>query len=529
MNSLFYQKSEISINNKSSMHSQILKIINRHLIGWISFIITFFICAGLNCQEITKTFSLTDVIQLAQEQSIDAMLAKQAFEQSYLEYSAYKAEFLPSLSLNTNLVNYSRTVKRDYNPSDSVYEYYEENANTSNMNLQILQNITFSGGSISLNGDLNRYDYFDKKTKSYSSYPNISINQPIQGYNEFKWNRKIQPKKYENAKMTFVQTMENIASKAIDLFFDLCANQVSMTVAKFNYQNADTLYKISQGRYEMGKISENDLLQMELNYLNTKTSLNSTRFNLDQAKYRLKQYLGFNEKVNIELVVPDSVPQLAIDLSKALNEAEQNNPDVQNLDIRILEADKSVALARSDKGITGSLNLSYGLSRIDDRFPDIITDKNNISNNQNIMLGLQIPLIDWGQKKGQYKLAKINQEIVNLQVKQALIDFEQSVTQKVVLFNMQDEQYQIAKKSEYVASKNYEVTKQRFLIGKVDVLELNTSQKAKDAEKLNYINAIRAYWKSFYDLRITTLYDFAKNESILKQYNDGVKNEFLNR
>ncbi len=481
------------------------------------------------CQETTKIFTMDDVIKLSQDQSIDAMIAKQAFEQSYVEYSAYKAAFLPSLCLNANLLNYSRSQNRVFNTADSTYNYYETNTNTSYASLQVSQNLGLTGGNILLNGDLTRNDNLDKKSKDYSSYPSISLNQPISGYNEFKWKKKIQPKKYENAKMMYIQSMENIASKAIDLFFDLCAAQISIEVSNINFQNADTLYKISQGRYEMGKISETDLLQMQLNYLNTKTSLNNAKISLTQAKSKLRLYLGFNEKINIELFVKDTVPHIEIDSSKVFVEAMKNNPDIRNLDIKVLEAIKDLSSAKSARWINGNISLSYGLSRVDDRFPDIITNKNNISNNQKITLGFQLPIVDWGLKKDQYKLAKINKDVVDLEVEQSLVDFQQTLSLKIQQFSLQEEQYKIAKLSEYVADKNYEVSKQKFIIGKIDVLELNTSQKSKDSEKLNHINAIRNYWKSLYDLRIIALYDFINNLPLFDQYSASGKLNFINQ
>ena len=468
-------------------------------------------------QDIEKTYSLEEIIKIAQEQSIDALVAKQSFQQSYWAFKAYKAKYLPSLSLTTNLISYSRTKNRQFDINSNDYTYVESNSNSSNGAISINQNIMPTGGNISLSGNLIRNDNFDNNTWNYFSSPAISYNQPLFSFNSFKWEKKIEPKKYEIAKRKFVQSLEDISGKAVDLFFSLGAAQIALDVAKLNFSNADTLYKISQGRFEMGKISENDLLQMELNYLTSKSSLNGTEVALTQAQQTLRSFLGFNSRLLIKLTIPDSVPHFILNASEVIELAQKNNPDILNLEQRLIESDKDVAQKKADTHINGSLQLSYGLSRYDSLFPNIITDRRNISESQGASLSFQIPLVDWGLKRSQYKMAKLSQEITALQVKQSYIDFEQAILLKVVQFNMLEEQYNIAKKANFVAEKRFEVTKQRFLIGKIDALDLNMAQKDKDSQSINNLNAIKNYWKSFFDIRKTTLFDFSKRQSIFEQ------------
>ena len=42
-----------------------------------------------------------------------------------------------------------------------------------------------------------------------------------------------------------------------------------------------------------------------------------------------------------------------------------------------------------------------------------------------------------------------------------------------------------------------------------------THWPAEDAEKVGHINALRNYWKSFYEIRQLTLFDFIKNEPLV--------------
>ncbi|HPK84896.1 MAG TPA: TolC family protein, partial [Bacteroidales bacterium] len=58
----------------------------------------------------------------------------------------------------------------------------------------------------------------------------------------------------------------------------------------------------------------------------------------------------------------------------------------------------------------------------------------------------------------------------------------------------------------------------RFLIGKIDVLELNNADTKKDQNKRNYIQALNNYWTYFFNIRALTLYDFINRKPLETDY-----------
>jgi outer membrane protein TolC len=140
-------------------------------------------------------------------------------------------------------------------------------------------------------------------------------------------------------------------------------------------------------------------------------------------------------------------------------------------------------------------------------------------NNQEIVkVSLTLPIIDWGLGRGKYKMAQSNQEVVQTTVQQSINDFEQNIFLNVMRFNLQDDQVMIAAKADTIGVKRYTVTKERYLIGKIDVLDMNIAMQEKDVAKRGYITALRNYWNSFYTVRRLSLYDFMKNEPLSADY-----------
>lgn len=232
-------------------------------------------------------------------------------------------------------------------------------------------------------------------------------------------------------------------------------------------------------------------------------------------KFRLRSFLGFNEKVDLKLIIPKDIPELTVDVDQALEIARANNPDIIAYERQLIEAERDVAKARSQKGLQADLFASVGYTQQADELSDVYIDPQN---QQTLTVGLEIPLLDWGLGRGRYKMAQSSQEVIKTTVDQARTDFVQNVYLNVMQFNLQDDQLLIAAKSDTIAQKRYDMTKQRFLIGKVDVLDLNVALSEKDAAKSNYIAALRKYWSNYYNLRKITLYDFVADQPLNTDY-----------
>ncbi|MDA3822223.1 MAG: TolC family protein [Bacteroidales bacterium] len=462
--------------------------------------------------------TLDEVISIARDQSPMATMARHQFRGSYWEYRTYKAGFLPSLSLNSTLPDFNRSIERNIQDDGTEVFVPTHRMNTS-VSAQVSQSVGFTGGNIFMNSSLQRIDNLgDNANKTYLSYPfNVGFTQPINGYNRFKWQRKIEPAKYEEAKKDLIHTLEQVNNRAVGYFFDLILSQINLEIANKNYANNDTLYHIAEGRYQLGTIAENELLQMELGWLNAGAALNSAGIDLEVKKFRLRSFLGYNEMADIKLVVPKEIPAVEIDLGMALQEANTNNPDVLSWKRQLLQAEQNVAFAKSERGIQADLFAQYGLSKNAADLGGVYVDP---ADQQRLRIGFEIPILDWGLAKGKFKMAQSAQEVTKTNVIQSQTDFEQQVFLQVMQFNLQDDQLLIATKADTIADKRFEVTKQRFLIGRIDVLDLNVALEEKDVAKRRYVQALRNYWDYYYSLRILTLYDWRNGTRLDEDFND---------
>jgi outer membrane protein TolC len=466
-------------------------------------------------QEIKK-LTFDEVIQLSEEQSPNALMAKHRFRASYWQYRTFVAQYRPSLNLSGTTPDFSNSYDKVWNSSLNGYEYRTSNTISNLASLSLSQNIGATGGTVSLQSDLTLFNDIENDSRKYITTPlSIGLVQPIFRYNALKWQKKTEPLKYEAAKKTFLSNIETVHQQAVMNFFSLATAQINKQIAEMNYSNADTLWRIAKGRYDLGTIAEDELLQMQLSWLNAETARKEAEMNLRDREIRLRSFLGFNENVRLELILPSDVPELQVSSQDVFDLAMQNNPEMINQQLTLLTAQSNVAQAKAEKGLNANLIASFGLRDQDPNFNLAYSDPNK---QQRVRIGFTMPILDWGLGQGKYRMAQSSLELAQVQSQQAIIDFQQNLLLDVEQFNLQSAQVAIAAKSDTVAMKMYEVTKQRFLIGKIAVLELNNADTKKDQNRRAYVQSLQNYWLYYFNLRNLTLFDFVNNRPLDTDY-----------
>jgi outer membrane protein TolC len=475
---------------------------------------------SIDAQDLKK-LTFQEVIKLSEEQSPEALIAKHRFRNSYWQYRTFVAQYKPSLTLSGTTPSYSTAYTRVWNSGVSQWEYVSSNVLQNIGSLSFSQNIGFTGGSISLESDLTLQNDFENSVNKYITVPmSIRLVQPIFSYNALKWQRKIEPIKYDAAKRTYLSNIETVHMYAVRNFFNLALAQINKQISEVNFSNADTLYRIAKGRYNLGTIAEDELLQMQLSFLNAETASKEAAMNLRDREIRLRSFLGYNETIRLELILPNETPDLQVDMKEVLDLALSNNPEIMNQHLTILTAQSNVAKAKADKGLNGDIFASYGLQGRDESFNMAYSQ---LSKQQGVRVGFSMPILDWGLGRGKYRMALSSLELAQVQSQQAIVDFQQNLFLDVEQFNLQADQVGIAAKSDTVAQKMYEVTKQRFLIGKISVLELNNADTKKDQNRRAYVQSLQNYWNYFYNLRSLTLFDFIKRRPLDTDYDEMIQ------
>lgn len=455
--------------------------------------------------------TLQQTMMRARTASVDAEVAVNRLRSYYWSFRSYRAELLPELTFTGTAPAY----RQQYSPymnSEGSYEFVRNNYLQLNGELAIKQNIWLTGGKVSVNTSLDFYRQLgDGAFNRYMSIPvAITLTQPIFGVNTLKWDRKIEPVRYDEAKARFLSDTEEVATTAIEYYFSLLMAQENKSIASQNVANSEKLYEVAKEKYAMGRISRNDLLQMELNLLNAQTELTDCESLLKSNMFQLLTFLDYDSDMQVQPEVPIDVPEVEISFDHALEKALENNKFSKQMLRLQLEADYNVAKA---KGQQREINLfaQLGYTGTGHTFAG---GYETLRNNQVLQLGFEIPLVDWGRRKGAVKVAESNRRLVESQVRQENMNFSQNLFILVERYSNQLQQVKLARRADEIAQKRYETNVETFLIGKISTLDLNDSMVKKDEARRAYVNELYLFWRYYYQIRSLTLWDYANNSDI---------------
>lgn len=454
-------------------------------------------------------YTLKEVIEMARAQSPSSKQAETRKENRYWQYRYYKTNYNPQLRLSGNVPNYNQDVYQNRQDDGSIV-YQQREQTTASAGLALQQPIFFTGGNISVNTSLDRYDDYLFNTSQWSgTVVNISIDQPIFSFNSLRWDRKTEPLRYEESKREYVEEMESIARDAVDRYFAVLDGQIGLQIAEFNLANNDTIYKIEQGRYNIGTTPKDKLLQAELQLLRSQQDVTSAKINLENARLNLRSFLGLNDSnTAFTLALPEDIPVLQIDMEQALQLARQNRADFVAFERRKIEAEREVAEARGQRfqmDLTASFGMNDQGNQLDEVYNDPFTQ-------QRANISLNMPVMDWGRNKARMRTALANKRLNDYVIAQDEVNFEQEIITQVRQFDVLLSQLEITRKSDLVAQERYVVSQNRYLVGKIDITNLNIALTEKDSAKRSYLGALQDFWSAYYDMRRLTLYDFSKNE-----------------
>ncbi|NDV81667.1 TolC family protein [Bacteroides sp. 51] len=457
--------------------------------------------------------SLQRTIALANDSSLEAFRTENMYLAGYWEYRTYRANRLPSLKLNMTPAQYNRDFTKRYDSENNVDVYRSQRNFYAYGNLAIQQNFDLTGGTFFLDTELAYLRSFGgSKATQYTSVPiRLGYSQSLVGYNAFKWERKIEPLKYEKVKKEFIYNTENVSEKATTYFFALAMAQVEYKLAKDEVASSDTLYKMGMQRHRIASISQADLLTLKLDHINARNRLQNAAIAIKRAMFSLASFLNMPKDTEIELDLPGRPRDMVIPVDEALVYARENNPDFLELKQNILEAERNVDKTKKESRFNASINASIGYNQSANTFNDVY---HKPMRQELVAVSVSIPLVDWGVRKGKYNMARNNLNVVKTSAQQEEISIEEEVTMTVNDFNIQQSLIISAEEAMELSIMAYNETRQRFVIGKTDINSLTLSLNRQQEAQRNYISALQNYWFNYYKIRKLTLHDFETGISL---------------
>ena len=453
-----------------------------------------------------QPLTLKEAVAMAQKQGMLARAAVATRDAARARDRSFGARLMPQLTLSGTAPSYDRSIIPVIQPDGStLYTPLQQTRSTAAMTLS--QRLPFTGGLLGITSQLDRLQISGAQSRqTWSSTPvSVSLSQGIMRPNTVKWDTREQDIGADLAERTYLEAREDIAAQTTSSFFDYYSAKIGLANAQANALVNDTLYTLNKGRFEVGKIGENDLLQSQLALLRSRASLDGAKLEFDRAAAALRLALNLPNGSAIEIAVPSSIPAIDADTAIAVVQALANRASQLDLDLQRVRADRAINAARLNNGLGATINGSVGFNQTS---PEVNGVYKDLLQAQRFSLGVQIPIAQWGARTSDIEAAKADRERVESSARATREQTMQDAHFGALQLTQARRNVEISATADTVAQKRYEVAYNRYVIGKIGMDNLYLAQTEKDGAVQQYVSALRSYWAAYYRLRKVTLYDF---------------------
>jgi len=459
-----------------------------------------------------KPLTLTDAIAMGQQRGDQAEGARASRDFARFRNDAFNARLRPQLFLSGNAANLNHGINPITAPDGST-AFVGQSQNQSTMQLGFSQAIPLTGGTITVGSAISRIDEFGTSyNKLWQTSPVVvSLQQELFKPRDVVWNERIQSLSASVAERSYLEAREDVAGGIADAFFSLYTQQMTLANALANVAVNDTLYTLNKGRYEVGKIGENDLLKSELALLRARASVDDANLARDRAEAVLRRMLNYPAGQALTIVPPDSIPTVDADPDLAVKEALKNASLMEQSQLDEVIVRREITAAKLNNGFNASVSATVCYNQTASAFGAAYQSP---LGRESLTLGVSLPMVQWGAGHSDVEAAKADDRRVATNNKTRRDQIAEDARFSVLQLSQTQRNVVLAAKADTVSIKQFEVARNRYTTGKISNTDLYNAQTDKDNSLIAHVQALRNYWIAYYHLRRATLYDFATKQEL---------------
>ncbi|HUT70269.1 MAG TPA: TolC family protein, partial [Desulfatiglandales bacterium] len=398
-------------------------------------------------------------IKIALERSLSVLSADEEIRAKEFEERAAKAGFYPTLStsysytrIDNSTVNDAKATTYPYNPLTGTHVPWEISPLTRDnyeWDLTATQPL-FTGWRLTLSKDLASLGIDIAKIQKETAVQDLVLDVKAAYFGILK-----------------AEKLETVAKQAVDLL--------------------EAQLGVSQAFYEEGIIAKNDLLQTQVQMAQARQDLIRATNGVALAKSRFNTLLrrGIDEETRIKDIL-DYEP-VTLELSSALERAEVNRPEIKEVSLSVLSAEKRVQLSKS--GYYPSVTLignykretdDWVLEAVSGEDPDIWT----------ITVQGEWTFWEWGKTKHEVAAARARLAKARHLLNEVKDNIQLDVKNAYLSLREAEKNIQVAKTAVVQAEENFRMNEERYKQQVATATDVLNAQTLLTQARTNYFNAL---------------------------------------
>jgi outer membrane protein len=291
----------------------------------------------------------------------------------------------------------------------------------------------------------------------------------------------------DQSELEFELEKLDIAIQVKETYFNILAADKAVEVAEQDVKTRDWTVKVARSFFDVGMIPINDVLRAEVELANTEQALvlASTAAKLARARFNTILVRPITSPVELEDILTHN--PVKGEYQDYLERALANRPEIEILDVNILQADQRIRLAKSK--YYPEVNLTYEYIKEGDD-PTVSGSPFHDANRWEALTVLSWTFWEWG--KTYY--AGREQESVMRQLIQTKSDVEDGirleVEDAVLGLEMAEMNIPTTQKAVTQGEENLRVNEERYKAQVTTITELLDAQTLLAQARLNYYRAL---------------------------------------
>lgn len=474
--------------------------------------VTMFLAVGIIRAQTRLT--LDNAMEIALHNSPEITKARLNMEQNKEYLNAQLASLKSKFSFEVTPFSYSKT--DTYN--DYFSEWYTAENKGASGSFIVAQPIKFSDGTFVLRNDFGFQDNYaeasDNNYKGYNNYLYLQYTQPLFTYNRTKMNLERNQLSLENATLAYSIEMLNLERLVTQAFYSIYQKQMSYEIAKEEYENQKVSKEIIESKVEGDLSAREELYQAELNLATSKSNLDYSLVDLENAEDQFKKLIGMSLYDNVEVITDIKYSPVTVNLEHAIENGLSQRLELTQRQIGLDNAQFNLIETSATNEFRGNLTLSVGISGNDENFRNVY---NRPTKSPQIGLTFSIPIFDWGERKARIRAAEIQVETLEIDKKALENDIIINIRQVYRNLNNLIMQIEIAEQNDRNAQLTYEINLERYKNGDLTSMDLQRYQNQLSSKKMEMSNSLINYKLELLNMKIQSLWDFEKNSSFVPQ------------
>lgn len=292
-----------------------------------------------------------------------------------------------------------------------------------------------------------------------------------------------------------------VASSESDLHYSVRQNYYRVLAYKWLYELSEQVLdqkkeqlRLAQARYEVGSVTELDVLQAEIDVGNQENAVIEAENNLKLAREELNRVLGIDLDSQYPLVEEFNIFEPEYSLDNLTHEAALSRPDYLIYQDQERYNKNSVHISRGAFFPNVSLSLSHTRSENSGKGYDFTMNPRN--RNTSGSLTLSWNLFSGFSDEEQYQQSRVALKNARHDRKKQEQLIDQEVRQAYYTLMQTYEQSRVTEKNRELASRQLELEQERYRLGATSQLNLRTAQVTYEQAEVDYISSIFNFWSN---------------------------------